>query len=111
MMGDDGLAPRGEWWVGVMGRVVSFGELCPAQPANLRRWGSIPSLAASKTLWEQSMLVLRWCGIARLGVRAEIMFGGRFANARIRGRASEGRVNQHAGATCLMRFAVRRSAR
>ena len=29
---------------------------------------------------------LRWCGIARRGVRAEIMFGGRFANARIRGR-------------------------
>lgn len=46
-------------------------------------------------------------GVARRGVRAEIMFGGRFANARIRGRASEGRVNQHAGATCLMRFAVR----
>jgi hypothetical protein len=61
MMGDDGLAPRGEWWVGVMGRVVSFGELCPAQPANLRRWGSIPSLAASKTLWGQSMLVLWSC--------------------------------------------------
>ena len=57
MMGDDGLAPRDEWWVGVMGRVVSFGELCPAQPANLRRWGSIPSLAASKTLWGQSKLV------------------------------------------------------
>ena len=65
MMGDDGLAPRGEWWVGVMGRVVSFGELCPAQPANMRRWGSlrgsipslVNSLAASKTLWGQSMLV------------------------------------------------------
>jgi hypothetical protein len=41
MMGDDGLAPRDEWWVGVMGRVVSFGELCPAQPANMRRWGSL----------------------------------------------------------------------
>jgi hypothetical protein len=65
MIGDDGLAPRGEWWVGVMGRVVSFGELCPAQPANMRRWGSlrgsipslVNSLAASKTLWGQSMLV------------------------------------------------------
>ena len=65
MMGDGGLAPRGEWWVGVMGRVVSFGELCPAQPANMRRWGSlrgsipslVNSLAASKTLWGQSMLV------------------------------------------------------
>ena len=65
MMGDDGLAPRGEWGVGVLGRVVSFGELCPAQPANMRRWGSlrgsipslVNSLAASKTLWGQSMLV------------------------------------------------------
>ena len=105
MMGDDGLAPRGEWWVGVLGRVVSFGELCPAQPANMRRWGSlrgsipslVNSLAASKTLWGQSMLVT-WKSCAGVELR-DVECAQRSCSAvdsQMRGFAgeSEGRV-QH----------------
>lgn len=99
MGGGDG-AGRELWGAlsGAASEYAQMGELKGEHPAIP---SLVNSLAASKTLWGQSMLVLRWCGIARRGVRAEIMFGGRFANARIRGRASEGRVNQHAGATCL----------
>ena len=112
MMGDDWLAPRGEWWVAVMGRVVSFGELCPAQPANLRRWGSlrgsIPSLAASKTLWGQSMLVI-WIDCVGVELR-DVECAQRSCSAvdsQMRGFAgeSEGRVWKRYCTRAVMTFA------